>query len=88
MAVAAGWLIATAFSAGFERYALPLVALVWLGTLLPVELVEPRYYLPTYAVLILLRPPLPAYQEWIILGYSVAGGLALHWVHTQTTFFL
>ena len=88
MAVAAGWLIATAFCAGFERYALPLVALVWLGTLLPVELVEPRYYLPTYAVLILLRPPLPAYQEWIILGYSVAGGLALHWVHTQTAFFL
>lgn len=88
MAATAGWLIATVLTAGFERYALAFLALIWLGTLLPVELVEPRYYLPTYALLILLRPPLPAYQEWIVLGYSVAGGLALHLVHTQTAFFL
>ena len=88
MAAATGWLFATMLTAGFERYSLAFLALIWLGTLLPLELVEPRYYLTTYALLILMRPPIKAYQEWVILGYFVACGLALHLVHAQTRYFL
>jgi hypothetical protein len=66
----------------------PLIVGSWFLGLLPLEFVEPRYYLTTYALVVLFRRPQSWAWETAYAAYWLAGGLALHWVHLHSRYFL
>lgn len=88
LGLAAAAMLLTVAAAGFDRATLAFLALTWLGTTLPLALVEPRYYLPTFALLVLLRPPASARQELTQWAYFLTLGLALHAIHVHGRYFL
>jgi hypothetical protein len=60
----------------------------WVGQLLPVLLIEPRYFIPAMSITMLFRRMESAPLEWLQLGYSIALALGLHFVHADTPLFL
>lgn len=95
LATTGGRLLAAAFAMSFlftvvaavPSPSLVFLAALWLGTLAPVELVEPRYYMPAYACLVLLRPAESLRSELVLWAWFLCGGLALHRVHAVTDYF-
>ncbi|MBN8627240.1 MAG: hypothetical protein J0M17_17320 [Planctomycetes bacterium] len=88
LGLAAAAMLLTVAAAGFDRATLAFLTLTWLGTTLPLALVEPRYYLPTYALLVLLRPPDSTRHELTQWAYFLTLGLALHAIHVHGRYFL
>ncbi|MGC3967307.1 MAG: hypothetical protein QM775_08025 [Pirellulales bacterium] len=86
--LAAAAMVLTVVAAGFDCATLAFLVLVWLGTTLPLALVEPRYYLPIYALLVLLRPLGSRRQELWLWAYFLATALALHAAHVDSPYFL
>lgn len=79
--------IAGAHPRSLADHPLPL-ALLWLMSLVSVELVEPRYHLPALVFFLLTRRETRPLTEFVQLGWLALPAILLHYSHCRTDWFL